>query len=691
MASSGKIYSNKAAGSFTSGGTTYKFTDAQWYVSWSQSKSSHGQSTVSFTVWTTKTNSSPRNLTAGGTITITATTGSIASGDTSLSFTRTGRSFAKSGGNNYIQQALADDGAQTFSFKINHTNAGAAAFNVAFNMNCAGYTAGGGGSATLDTNHKDFTLTLSKGTGISTVSGGGTKQAGSSVTATASLSTGYNFSKWTDSAGTSKSTSTSYTFTMPTSNYTLTANATAKTMTVTYNANGGTVSPASKSVTYGSTYGTLATPSYTGRTFNGWYTAASGGTKITSSTTVSQTANHTIYAHWSLITYEIKYNANGGKSTPTTQTKNYGTAITVAADPGHDPDTKTVTTTFNANGGSVSPTSRTSSASKPYVFAGWKATDGTIYQPGSKYTKNEGTTLTAQWTIRDWIGNTVSLPTPTNAGHSFNGWYTAASGGTKVTSHKPTSDTTLYAQWTPLTYNIVVYDQFSGATLLNQDISYGSSITLPALSAEPYYMLAADMDLVFDDSSGYLNTESVHINGYQKLFPLYYYNDRDGATWTTTYTHTYSDDVVLYLTYEPVSSYDIDVIEFQALEQVKNKENILAYWTRVTGPSWLPIKVTPGSVVKLDVQLSEDAFYDGEYAEYDCVYEPTALNYVWVKNNGTYQLGTPLFKFNSKFDHNNYYFIKKDGEWTNLLRWLNKQAAAEAEAAKAAKDAAEGE
>ncbi len=40
--------------------------------------------------------------------------------------------------------------------------------------------------------------------------------------------------------------------------------------TLTYNANGGSVSPTSKSITYASTYGSLATPSRTGYSFDGW-------------------------------------------------------------------------------------------------------------------------------------------------------------------------------------------------------------------------------------------------------------------------------------------------------------------------------------------------------------------------------------------------------------------------------------
>ena len=68
--------------------------------------------------------------------------------------------------------------------------------------------------------------------------------------------------------------------------------------TVSFNANGGSCSTTSKTVKYSSTYGTLPTPTWNGHTFNGWYTSAKDGTKVTSSTTVTATSNHTLYAHW---------------------------------------------------------------------------------------------------------------------------------------------------------------------------------------------------------------------------------------------------------------------------------------------------------------------------------------------------------------------------------------------------------
>ena len=68
------------------------------------------------------------------------------------------------------------------------------------------------------------------------------------------------------------------------------------TYTLTFNANGGTVSPPSKTLTKGEQYGNLPTPTYTGYTFVGWYTSATGGNVVNPSTTIS--SNTTIYAHW---------------------------------------------------------------------------------------------------------------------------------------------------------------------------------------------------------------------------------------------------------------------------------------------------------------------------------------------------------------------------------------------------------
>ncbi len=175
---------------------------------------------------------------------------------------------------------------------------------------------------------------------------------------------------------------------------------TSTTVTVTFNANGGSVSPSSATVTVGSAYGTLPTPTRTGYRFTGWYTAASGGTQVTASTTVTNTSSHTLYAHWTPYTYTV---------------------------------------TLNANGGSVSPTSITVTYDSTYS----------------------------------------GLPTPTRTGYDFNGWFTASSGGSQVTtSTKVTtaSNHTLYAQWTARQYNVQIEFRVDG--IWTQDITEVGSFDL---------------------------------------------------------------------------------------------------------------------------------------------------------------------------------------------------------------------
>lgn len=80
-------------------------------------------------------------------------------------------------------------------------------------------------------------------------------------------------------------------------------------VTVTFDAFGGTVSPSSKKVTVGQTYGTLPTPVALGYSFRGWYDAK--GNQVTASTKVTNAANHTLRAEWAEAS--IGWDANGGR------------------------------------------------------------------------------------------------------------------------------------------------------------------------------------------------------------------------------------------------------------------------------------------------------------------------------------------------------------------------------------------
>lgn len=150
------------------------------------------------------------------------------------------------------------------------------------------------------------------------------------------IKTGYNFTSWTKTNN--DSILTDRVFQMKLANTTLTANWTPKVYTLTYNVNGGnTLYPTSKQIKYDQAYGTLPVPTRPGYRFEGWYTAASGGTKVTSSTIHRQEKNVTIYARWSntapTISISVKYaNTNNGTSGSLVGGKETITVIVTARD-----------------------------------------------------------------------------------------------------------------------------------------------------------------------------------------------------------------------------------------------------------------------------------------------------------------------------------------------------------------------
>lgn len=90
--------------------------------------------------------------------------------------------------------------------------------------------------------------------------------------------------------------------------------------TVTFNANGGSVSPASARTGADGKLTALPAPTRTNYRFDGWFTAASGGTQVTLGTVFS--SDGTIYARW---TYTGSsgggsHTGGGGSATPTAPT-----------------------------------------------------------------------------------------------------------------------------------------------------------------------------------------------------------------------------------------------------------------------------------------------------------------------------------------------------------------------------------
>ena len=283
--------------------------------------------------------------------------------------------------------------------------------------------------------------------------------------------------------------------------------------TVTFNTNGGTTVAAQK-IESGKTATEPTAPTKDGYIFGGWFTDSNFATAFTFSTAIK--SDITLYAKWTLITYTVTFNTNGGTEVasqkiesgktatePTAPTKdgytfggwftdsNFATAFTfstaITADitlyaKWIEASKPTYTVTFSTNGAETKQTvAEGEKVSKPtdptktgYTFDGWYK-DDTKFDFETTVTAN--LTLTAKWTLTTYTityeglngaanpntatsytveSETITLQNPTRTGYTFTGWYDAETGGNKVESiaKGSTEAKTLYAQWTAISYEI---------------------------------------------------------------------------------------------------------------------------------------------------------------------------------------------------------------------------------------------
>ena len=267
--------------------------------------------------------------------------------------------------------------------------------------------------------------------------------------------TGYTFNGWYTAASGGTRVGVGGATYQPTTNTILYARWTTNTYYVTWNLNDGTGSTLTYQtlVDYDSTYGDLPTPTRTGYTLNGWYTAPSGGTKIQATTTVTIDEDHTLYAQWTANTYTINYNGNGntgGSTASSSHTYDTSKALTSNGFIKTGYSFKNWNTkadgsgTSYSNGASVKNLTVTNGGTVT-LYAQW-----TINQYAATFNANGGTAASPQTITKNYGAKLGTLPTTSRTGYIFNGWYTAASGGSKITEDTlmPLNGATYYAQWT---------------------------------------------------------------------------------------------------------------------------------------------------------------------------------------------------------------------------------------------------
>ena len=224
----------------------------------------------------------------------------------------------------------------------------------------------------------------------------------------------------------------------------------------------------------------VATPTRTGYAFDGWYTAATGGTKLTDlSATKVFSGSATYYAHWTA--YTVTFDPNGGSLATASGTGVFNTT-----------NGKLTSTDIGKVTGSNAPTH----TNVKKAFRGWSTTtsadDIVTLSADTVYSKN--TTYHAIWgdlytiTYNDGGADSGSVPaaqTQTSygqeltvagnsgnlakAGYIFGGW--SYNGGTygpgKTEKLAPTEDVTLTAIWLK-TYSLIYNSNTpSGGTVEN--------------------------------------------------------------------------------------------------------------------------------------------------------------------------------------------------------------------------------
>ena len=280
--------------------------------------------------------------------------------------------------------------------------------------------------------------------------------------------TGYTFTGWTGSNGTTPQKSVTIAA-GSTGNKSYKANWEANTYTITYKPNGGSGSDQTQTVTYGTAWTTKgAIYSRTGYTMSSWNTQANGsGTKYTPNLgqTDKQLSNVTLYAQWTPNTYTITskyfyyYQNNTWKQFDTkTEQRTYGSSFA--------PHNVNSPTGYHAGnnygyytekneylGGGTVGTNNITVNQNIIVHVHYYPNTYTItYKPngGSGTDQTQTATYGISWTSKDAIYS--------RTGYTQTSWNTQANGsGTKYSLNmgqtaEQLNNVTLYAQWTPNSY-----------------------------------------------------------------------------------------------------------------------------------------------------------------------------------------------------------------------------------------------
>lgn len=252
--------------------------------------------------------------------------------------------------------------------------------------------------------------------------------------------------------------------------------------TVRFDSAGGS-GVAAQTVEYGSHVSEPKNPQRTGYAFDGWYTAATGGSRYDFSAPI--TGDITLHAHWKANSYTLTFDGNGGRSTENSRSVAYGSEYGVL------PTATRTGYTFQGwyttkDGGSKVTDKTTMSFGNTTVFAHWKANSYTVTLDAAG---GASAVKTLKVTQDQPYG---ALPVPARAGNTFMGWYATKNGGSKVTPatvFTEAKDITLYARWS-VTMHTVSFNSAGGGKVASQRVADSGKTTKPKDPLRAGYVFA---------------------------------------------------------------------------------------------------------------------------------------------------------------------------------------------------------
>lgn len=278
---------------------------------------------------------------------------------------------------------------------------------------------------------------------------------------------------------------------------------------VTFDANGGSLAEGvSNTNTYKANekYDTLPTPTRTGYTFAGWYTAKDGGTKVTSETSVGD-IDVTIYAHWTINQYTLTYDVgdgslDNGQATSITLDygSKYGTLPNVTPKAGYN----FVGWFSEKEDGSQVTADTTIGASNTTIYAQYKEI---VYNPYTlTFDGNGGTPSETSRIVKE--GSAIgSLPSASKTGYTFTGWYKEDGTSVLDTTIMPSSDLTIYAHWNVNSYTLKFVSDDN--TIKETNVEYNAQLgDLPTPDAKLGYEFVG----WFDNDTQYTSGSTMPAN-----------------------------------------------------------------------------------------------------------------------------------------------------------------------------------